>query len=151
MTDVLSLPLRAVTHDVAETEALGARLGAALAAGGVVLLHGDLGVGKTVLVRGLAQALGIARQDVQSPSYALIHEHEGPGGPLIHVDLYRVQPEEVASLGLDEVLAGDGIKAVEWPDRLPVQPESAVHVTLRATQDGRREIDITTAAWPSTN
>ncbi len=133
------------THSEAETE----RLGAEIAAGGdaLVLLEGDLGSGKTVLVRGIARALGIDAREVQSPSYTLIHEHEGSRGRLVHVDLYRLDAREIASLGLDELLAGDGIKAVEWADRLIAawgEVAGAVRVRLQRVGAGQREVRIDT-------
>ena len=136
-----------VTRSEAETE----RLGEELAAGGdaVILLEGDLGSGKTVLVRGVARALGVEAGEVQSPSYALIHEHEGTRGRLVHVDLYRLEPHEIDGLGLDELLAGPGVKAVEWAERLAGRslPE-AVRVRLRRTGSGQREAAIDTIGAP---
>jgi tRNA threonylcarbamoyladenosine biosynthesis protein TsaE len=134
---------RRVSRGEAETEAVGAELARELGAGGgVVLLDGDLGSGKTVLVRGLAAALGIDRREIQSPTYTLVHEHRGEGGRLVHVDLYRLAPEEVDGLGLDELLSGPGIKAIEWPDRLPAPLPGAWRVHLRRRQ-GDREIAVT--------
>ncbi len=138
------------TRSEAETEALGEQL----AAGGdaLILLEGDLGSGKTVLVRGLARALGIDPREIQSPTYTLIHEHEGPGGRLVHVDLYRLEPAELASLGLDELLTGEGIKAVEWADRLTAawgEIPGAVRVRLRRVGAGQREVGIDNIGAPS--
>ncbi len=136
------------THSEAETEALGEQLAQG---GALILLEGDLGSGKTVLVRGLARALGIDPREVQSPTYTLIHLHEGPGGRLVHVDLYRLEPAELASLGLDELLAGEGIKAVEWADRLTAawgEVPGAVRVRMRRTTAGQREVRIDIIAAP---
>lgn len=105
-----------------ETRAVGAELAAELAPDGILLLEGDLGTGKTVLVRGLGQFLGIPAREIQSPTYTLIQEHRGPGGRLIHMDLYRLEPAETLTLGLEELFDGDGIKAVEWADRLAQVP-----------------------------
>ncbi len=143
------------TRSEVETEGLGEELAASvlLAQGAaLILLEGDLGSGKTVLVRGLARALGIDPREVQSPTYTLIHEHEGPGGRLVHVDLYRLEPAELASLGLDELLAGEGIKAVEWADRLTAawgEIFGAVRVRLRRVGAGQREVRIDTIGAPS--
>jgi len=135
---------RRISHGEAETEAAGAELARELGpGGGVVLLDGELGCGKTVLVRGLATALGIDRREIQSPTYTLIHEHRGEGGRLVHVDLYRLAPEEVDALGLDELLAGPGIKAIEWPDRLPAPLPDAWRIRLRRRSEGDREIAVT--------
>jgi tRNA threonylcarbamoyladenosine biosynthesis protein TsaE len=107
------------THSAAETQGLGRELGRELAPDGVLLLSGDLGAGKTVLARGIGEALGIAPGEVQSPTFTLIREHQGSGGRLVHADLYRLAPEDVAGLGLEELLAGPGVKVVEWAERLP--------------------------------
>ncbi|MEM7356370.1 MAG: tRNA (adenosine(37)-N6)-threonylcarbamoyltransferase complex ATPase subunit type 1 TsaE [Acidobacteriota bacterium] len=140
---------RVLSHSEAETEAVGAALVASVGGEAVILLEGDLGSGKTVLVRGIADALGIDRREVQSPTYTLIHEHEGPRGRLVHVDLYRLEGEEIVALGLEEMLAGPGIKAIEWAKRLDetgLAPSAAYRVELRRTATGEREILIERAA-----
>jgi tRNA threonylcarbamoyladenosine biosynthesis protein TsaE len=104
-------------------------------------LKGDLGSGKTVLVRGIADALGIAREEIRSPTYTLVHEHDGMVGRLLHLDLYRLQMAELPALGLDEILAGPGVKAVEWAERLPTDYcPGAMEVSLRTMASGQREI-----------
>ncbi len=123
---------RYTTASEAETAALGAELARELAPDGVLLLSGDLGTGKTVLARGIAAILGIDPREVQSPTYTLIREHQGSGGGrLVHVDLYRLSPEEAAELGLEELLAGPGIKVVEWAERLSFAVPGALWLTLR--------------------
>ncbi len=103
----------------AETREVGALLAAELEPDGVLLLTGDLGAGKTVLVQGLAADLGLDPRQVQSPTFTVVREHHGGRRPLVHVDLYRLDSEEAAALGIEEILAGPGIKAVEWAERLP--------------------------------
>jgi tRNA threonylcarbamoyladenosine biosynthesis protein TsaE len=133
------------TASEAETEALGAALAAELAPDGVLLLSGDLGAGKTVLTRGIARALGIEPREVQSPTYTLIREHVaaagagGTGGRLVHVDLYRLTSEEAAGLGLEEILAGLGVKVVEWAERLSFDVPGALRLTLRRVSGGSEE------------
>lgn len=129
------------------TETIGGELVDAYGNHRTLLLLGDLGSGKTVLVRGLAAALGIDRREIQSPTYTLIHEHRGTRGRLVHVDLYRLEPPEVDGLGLEELLAGPGVKAIEWADRLPAPPPDAVRVTLRKLGGGGRE--IVADPWPA--
>lgn len=105
------------TSSAAETRALGAALGRAGQAGDVLCLEGPLGVGKTVLVQGLAEGLGVADR-ATSPSFTLIHEHRGRL-PLYHIDLYRLDTARVGDLFLEEYLDGDGVAAIEWAERLP--------------------------------
>jgi len=118
------------TRDETETRALGRELGAELAPDGILLLSGDLGAGKTVLTQGLADGLGIDPREVQSPTFTLIREHEGPAGRLIHVDLYRLDPGETGALGIEELLASPGIKVVEWAERLPFEVPGAIRLHL---------------------
>jgi tRNA threonylcarbamoyladenosine biosynthesis protein TsaE len=101
-----------------ETAAAGRELGATLSAGDVVLLYGDLGAGKTVFVKGLAEGLGIARDEVSSPTFTLVQEYRGGRITLFHVDLYRIDdPRELEDLGLDEI-AEEGVLAIEWSEKL---------------------------------
>lgn len=139
-------PWTAVSASEAETEALGGRLARALHPRGTLLLDGEMGSGKTVLVRGMARALGVDPREVQSPTYTLIHEHRGtlPAGEatrLVHVDLYRVEPADLPALGLEELLAGSGVKAVEWAERLaadllPTTPAAERGAAWRVTLAG---------------
>jgi tRNA threonylcarbamoyladenosine biosynthesis protein TsaE len=116
---------RWITRSAPETRRLGAELASELRPDGLLLLSGDLGSGKTVLARGVAEALGIDPRQVLSPTFNLIREHQGSGGRLVHVDLYRLEPEEAAGIGLDEVLAAPGVKVVEWAERLaPAEPRA---------------------------
>lgn len=84
-----------------------------------------------MLARGIGEGLGIDSSEVQSPTFNLIREHQGSGGRLVHVDLYRLAPEETVGLGLDELLAGPGVKVVEWADRLPFAVPGARRLRLR--------------------
>src|SRR5262249_35108736 len=103
-----------------ETLEIGETLARELVPDGVLLLNGELGSGQTGLARGVARGLGVAPREVQSPTFTLIREHAGRGGVrLVHADLYRLEPDQVAALGLEELLAGPGVKVVEWAERLP--------------------------------
>ncbi len=100
-----------------ETRALGARLGALLRPGDVLVLTGDLGAGKTQLTKGIARAMGVA-DEVTSPTFALEAVHEGAEMPLYHFDLYRLQsPDELGDAGLWDVLGGDGPCVIEWGEQ----------------------------------
>lgn len=145
---------RWVSHSEEETRALGVELARELAPDGVLLLSGELGSGKTVLARGLGEGLGIDPRDVQSPTFNLIREHESAaGGRLVHVDLYRLEPEETGALGLEELLAGPGIKVVEWAERLPLPVLESIpgvlYFRLRRLPEGGREIEEVSHSKPT--
>jgi tRNA threonylcarbamoyladenosine biosynthesis protein TsaE len=132
---------RWTTENEEQTRALGTVLADRLAPAGTLLLAGDLGAGKTVLTQGVAAGLGIEPREVVSPSFTLIREHEGSAGILVHIDLYRLERDDVSSLALDELLAGPGIKVVEWAERLPFAVPGAVCLELRRTgREDEREI-----------
>lgn len=122
-----------------QTQAVAASLIPQLAAGSVLALHGDLGAGKTCFVRGLAIGLNV-QQPVSSPTYTLVNEYHGDL-PLYHVDLYRLEgADDVLDMGLDDYLEGDGITAIEWPERAAAAlPSGAFHIQLEhgATADQR--------------
>ncbi len=126
-----------------ETAAAGERLASRLRAGDVVLLYGELGAGKTAFVRGLARGLGAAPEDVSSPTFTLVQEYHGRV-TLYHVDLYRLEPAEVEDLGLDELVIGDGIVAIEWAERWKGRPEGEgiYEVTLTDAGDDDRTVRI---------
>ncbi len=103
-----------------ETFELGRSLARRLRGGELLLLEGDLGLGKTVFARGLATGLGVAPEDVSSPSFTLVQEYTGGRVPMFHVDLYRVETvEEIQSIGLEEIISSGGVVVVEWGERLP--------------------------------
>ena len=111
-----------ITHSADETIALGRELAPVLRQMRIVILHGDLGAGKTTLVKGIAEALRAASQnDVASPTFTLIHEYRGPEVAVYHVDLYRIETERgLATLGLDELFAAEGsLVLIEWGEKFP--------------------------------
>ncbi|MGH2561228.1 MAG: tRNA (adenosine(37)-N6)-threonylcarbamoyltransferase complex ATPase subunit type 1 TsaE, partial [Thermomicrobiales bacterium] len=119
----VTTPVVVVSQGPDETREIGERLGRLLQRGDVVLLHGDLGSGKTTLTQGIARGLGI-HDYVQSPTFTLVAEHEGRGADaapvrLYHLDLYRLADElELESFGFDQYLAPvDGVTVIEWPER----------------------------------
>ena len=113
-----SLLPRLTTRSEEETRAFGARLAAHLQGGDLIGLSGDLGTGKTVFVRGLAEGLGIPASKVRSPTFTLVNEYSGGRLPLYHIDLYRLSPSDVDRMALREYLYGDGVCVVEWIERL---------------------------------
>jgi tRNA threonylcarbamoyladenosine biosynthesis protein TsaE len=135
-------PDETITSSEDETMAAGAALGRVLSAGDVVLLYGELGAGKTAFVRGVAQGLGARSEDVSSPTFTLIQEYHSGRLTLYHVDLYRLEPAEVDDLGLDELIDGEGVVAVEWPDRWRSRPDLATVVAIEDQGDDRRRISI---------
>jgi tRNA threonylcarbamoyladenosine biosynthesis protein TsaE len=107
-----------ISHSAAETEALGEAWGRAAESGLVIGLSGDLGAGKTQLVKGLARGLGIVAR-VQSPTFALVNVYPGGRLSLFHLDLYRLDtPEQIAAAGLEEYLRPAGVAVIEWAERL---------------------------------
>ena len=131
------------TSGEAETAAAGEQLAHTLHTGDVVLLSGELGSGKTAFVRGLARALGVPEDDVTSPTFTLVQEYRAPRVVLFHVDLYRLSPREVEDLGLDEMM-GEGILAIEWPDRWADAPSSVYDVRIEHGGGDRRVVRIET-------
>jgi tRNA threonylcarbamoyladenosine biosynthesis protein TsaE len=129
-----------ITRSDRETEEAGRALGERLGAGARVHLHGDLGAGKTVFVRGLADGLGADPDEVNSPTFTLMQEYHGRV-TLYHVDLYRIAPAEVPDLGL-EPLAADGVLAIEWAERLPAPDPGATRVDIEDLGDHERRITI---------
>jgi tRNA threonylcarbamoyladenosine biosynthesis protein TsaE len=108
-----------ITHSAEETVDLGRSLAAMLAPPRLVLLRGDLGAGKTTLVKGIAEAFhAAAAEEVTSPTFTLIHEYRGPEVNLYHIDLYRIDtPRQLETLGLDDLIAANSILLIEWGDK----------------------------------
>jgi tRNA threonylcarbamoyladenosine biosynthesis protein TsaE len=131
-----------LTESETETRAVARDLVAGLAAGTTILLSGDLGAGKTAFVKGLAEGLGIDAGEVTSPTFTIVHEYSGGRLPLVHVDLYRLERAELDEVGLDTEMAGAGIVAVEWAERLARRPLSALAVRISDEGGDRRSISI---------
>ncbi len=145
-------PLTLTLSGPEETSELGRRLGRLLTGGEVVALTGELGAGKTTLVQGLARGLDVpAESQVTSPSFVLIIEHLGGRLILYHVDLYRLDFEAAAELGLEEILGRpDGVAAVEWSDRAEeLLPLDRLQINLTWIGPEERRAVITAAGEAS--
>jgi len=132
--------LRLTSHNAEETTTLGERMGRLLHAGDVVCLYGELGSGKTVLAKGLAKGLEVAREDdVRSPSFVLIHRYEGRVA-VYHADLFRLAGSaDVADIGLRELLGGEGVTIIEWADKLDTSlPTERLDITLQHAEADTR-------------
>ncbi|NOZ63442.1 MAG: tRNA (adenosine(37)-N6)-threonylcarbamoyltransferase complex ATPase subunit type 1 TsaE [Caldiserica bacterium] len=137
-----SLSRRCITHSPQETIYLGEKLGRYLEGGEFILLQGPLGVGKTVFVKGIARGLQVPTSVyVRSPSFTLLHIYQGKV-PLYHFDLFRMkQVEDLASIGWEEYLTGEGVVVVEWGDKFPSCMPSYLSVKLDfAEEENDREI-----------
>lgn len=130
------------SRNEAETRDIGRRIGERLKRGDVVCLYGDLGAGKTTMVKGIASALGISEREITSASFTIIAEHEAEV-PLYHIDLYRLTPEQVPDLGLHEYLGADGISVIEWADHAGEElPDDSIIVRLGHKDEDLREVEI---------
>jgi tRNA threonylcarbamoyladenosine biosynthesis protein TsaE len=138
-----------ITHSAEETIELGRDLASTLQDLRMVILRGDLGAGKTTLVKGVAEGLQAASQDdVTSPTFTLIHEYRGPKVTLYHVDLYRIDtPRELETLGLDEIFAGDGnLVLVEWGEKFPrllAECNAEIQIERRGEQERKIMVNST--------
>lgn len=126
-----SMNKESITRSPEETIALGEKLADDFAAGDIICLEGDLGAGKTHLVKGIAKGLGIDPHAVQSPTYTLINEYKGRLS-LYHFDCYRMEsPQEALEIGAEEYFYGDGVCVIEWPERItPLIPPEALWMTI---------------------
>ena len=136
-----------ITHSAEETIAYGRGLAAELSPPLIVLLRGDLGAGKTTLVKGIAEGFEAARaEDVTSPTFTLVQEYRGPQTTLYHIDLYRIDTErELETLGLDDLLAPNCILLIEWGEKFSrFERDQYVEITLERAGETERRIQLTT-------
>ncbi len=129
------------TTSANETRTLGERLASSLRPGDVLLLLGDMGVGKSELTRGIARGLGI-QGPVASPTFTILQVYDEGRIPLYHFDWYRLKSaDELYEMGMDEYLGGDGIAIIEWPSQCPEAiPPCRLEITLTPLADTVREI-----------
>lgn len=132
------------TTSAEETERAAARLAALLEPGDVLCLRGNLGAGKTTFTRGLTRALG-ASASASSPTFTLLHEYREAdnGVPVFHFDAYRLRgPADLADIGFDDYLSGNGIVVIEWPERIEAAlPDTRIDIALKEPEDGGDDDD----------
>jgi len=125
------------THSAEETIELGRQFAPLLRDSGIVLLRGDLGSGKTTLVKGIAEGFAAAEQeDVTSPTFTLVHEYRGPERNLFHIDLYRIETvRELETLGLDDLIRDEGsLLLIEWGEKFTrLLAERDVEIAIERT------------------
>ena len=134
-----------ITHSPEETIALGRALAAMLAPPKLVVLRGDLGAGKTTLVKGIAEAFQAAsEEDVTSPTFTLIHEYRGPEVTLYHIDLYRVDTaRQLETLGLDDLIAENSVLLIEWGEKFArFARERDVEIALERVGENARRVRV---------
>ena len=135
--------MKLLSRSPAETETVGCRVGSKLTAGTIVKIYGDLGAGKTTLVRGIARGLGIPSESVVSPSFTIITEYES-SPRLLHIDLYRINgSSDLESTGIWDVIGSDAVTVIEWPEHAGDElPEDAVVIRIDYLIDDERTITI---------
>jgi len=136
------------THSAEETTALGRKLAAKMLPPKLVLLRGDLGAGKTTLVKGIAAGFGAATEDeVTSPTFTLVHEYRGPMATLYHIDLYRVDTQrELETLGLDDLMTENSILLIEWGEKFArFTKERDIEIAIQRIGEDERRIRVNAA------
>ena len=135
--------LPAETDSTDATLALGGRLATHLGAGDVVALYGNLGAGKTHLVKGICAAYGVPEATVTSPTFTLVNEYAGDAFPIYHLDAYRIERlQELYELGYEEYFFGDGLCLIEWPAHVEaLLPEYTIGLRLTHLGGNRRRIE----------
>jgi tRNA threonylcarbamoyladenosine biosynthesis protein TsaE len=136
--------MRLTSSSVKETLRIGRLLAGKLAPGDIICLFGELGSGKTVFTKGIAEGLGIARAKVISPSFVLIRCYSGKSIPLYHFDLYRLKREQdILNLGYEAYLYGDGVTVIEWADKLKnITPPEFLKIYFRHLGSAKRRMEF---------
>jgi tRNA threonylcarbamoyladenosine biosynthesis protein TsaE len=133
------------THSAEETTELGRRLATELKPGSIVLLRGDLGAGKTTMVKGIAEGFQAAKaEDVTSPTFTLIHEYRGPAVTLYHIDLYRIDTQrELDTLALDDLMTPKSILLIEWGEKFTrFAKERDAEIAIEHKENEGREVTV---------
>jgi tRNA threonylcarbamoyladenosine biosynthesis protein TsaE len=135
------------THSEEETIALGRTLAASLAPPKLVVLRGELGAGKTTLIKGIAEGFRAAsEEDVTSPTFTLVHEYRGPEAVVYHIDLYRVDTaRELETLGIDDLISENSVLLIEWGEKFArFVRERDVEIALERLGENDRRIQVET-------
>ena len=143
--DTKNILQQITTHSAEETIAFGRTLAELLTPPKLVLLRGDLGAGKTTLVKGIAAAFeAAAEEDVTSPTFTLVHEYRGPRANLYHIDLYRIDTQrELETLGLDDLRSDNSILLIEWGEKFPrLVRERDLEIALERDGENVRQIRV---------
>ena len=143
-----------LTHSADETTELGRRLAGELSPPKLVVLRGELGAGKTTLIKGIAEGFKAASQEnVTSPTFTLIHEYRGPGVNVYHVDLYRVDTQrELDTLGLDDLFDENSVVLIEWGEKFSrLLRERDVEIAIERLAENDRKIVVATEAQRQRN
>lgn len=132
-----------VSNSPAETRFLGKSIGESLKGGEIILLHGDLGAGKTLLTKGIAEGLGLeGSAPVVSPSFTLVNIYKAKLD-IVHVDLYRLNSEEIYDLGLEDFMDQEHIMVVEWAEKAPLFfSDKAFDITIKYSGESSRIISL---------
>jgi tRNA threonylcarbamoyladenosine biosynthesis protein TsaE len=135
------------THSQEETIALGRTLAASLAPPKLVVLRGELGAGKTTLIKGITEGFRAAsEEDVTSPTFTLVHEYRGPEAVVYHIDLYRVDTaRELETLGIDDLISENSVLLIEWGEKFArFVRERDVEIALERLGENERRIKVET-------
>jgi tRNA threonylcarbamoyladenosine biosynthesis protein TsaE len=136
--------LELISNSASQTRSIGKKIGRILKKGDILGLTGNLGAGKTTIIQGIARGLGVdSKQYVRSPSFVLAHQYEGKL-PIYHMDLYRLNANEIADLGYEEYIFGNGVCIIEWADKIGKIPAKEwLHIDIEFLQeDNKRKINI---------
>ena len=139
------MKLKIISHSPSETIRIGEKIGKLLKRGNVLGLTGNLGAGKTTIIKGIARGLGVdEKQYVRSPSFVLVHQYEGKL-PVYHIDLYRLNPKEISDFEYEEYILGKGICIIEWFEKIGWIPvKELLNIDLNfLKEDNFRKITIT--------
>lgn len=135
-----------ITHSAEETIALGRKLSQQLAPPKLVVLRGDLGAGKTTLVKGIAEGFNAAEEDdVTSPTFTLVHEYRGPEVNVYHIDLYRVDTaRQLETLGLDDLFSENSVLLIEWGEKFArFEQERDFDIAIERVSENSRRVTVT--------